>query len=310
MKLKRNSPFYEDYLSFSKTERRGIFFLISIILLIIIARLIVFPLIKEKPVDYSLFKKEVAAFQKQIDSSNAKVKNKEVAFDYNNSDRSFAQSNLNPFQFNPNQMSDEKWQELGLTAYQIKIITNYLSKGGKFFKKEDFKKMYSISEAEYTVLEPFINIPTRNDSSNYTKTYPKIIKPIYTININACDTFDMDEVKGIGPSFARRIYKYRERLGGFVNKEQLLEVFGLDSAKYNEIKSSIIIDTVGLKRININTATIQDLKKHPYFDYYLAKSIVTYRMKNGNYKQVRDIKKAPLIYDVFYNKIYPYLTVE
>ncbi len=254
----------------------------------------------------------MTAFQRQIDSSNALNKNKykDDDFDFHNPDRSFAESKLNPFLFNPNDMTEEKWQELGLSNYQIKIIKNYLAKGGKFYKKEDFKKMYSITDAEYNVLEPYINIPANNDTANHKKTYEKVIKPLYTVNINRCDTFDLDEIKGIGPAYARRIFKYGERLGGYVKKEQLMEVFGLDSVKYNEIKASIIIDTLGLKRININTATIQDLKKHPYFDYYIAKSLVTYRMKNGNYKQVKDIKKAPLIYDDFYNKIFPYLKVE
>ena len=312
MKLKRNSPFYEDYLSFSKNERRGIFVLITIIFLIIIVRLIIFPLIKDKPVDYTIFKNEVEAFQRQLDSAKAlnKDKNKATDFDFHNPDRSFAESNLNPFPFNPNDLSVDKWKELGLTDYQIKIIKNYENKGGHFYKKEDLKKIYGISEAEYNVLEPYINIPSRFDTTHAAKTYEKIIKPLFTVQINSCDTFDMDEVKGIGPSYARRIFKYRERLGGFVNKEQLLEVFGLDSVKYNEIKAAIIIDASLIKKININKATIQDLKKHPYFDYYLAKSIVTYRLKNGDYKQVKDIKKAPLIYDDFYKKIFPYLTVD
>ena len=312
MKLKRNSPFYEDYLSYSKTERIFILVLVTTIFLVIAARLFIFPLIKNKPVDYSIFKNEVAAFQKQIDSTNASNKNKykDNEFDYNNPDKSFAESKLNPFPFNPNTMTDDKWLDLGLTNYQIKVIKNYLAKGGKFYKKEDFKKMYSITDAEYDVLEPYITIPNKYDSINHTKTFDKIIKPLYTVSINKCDTFDLDEVKGIGPSYARRIFKYGERLGGYIKKEQLMEVFGLDSVKYNEIKASIIIDTTGLRRININKATIQDLKKHPYFDYYLAKSIVTYRLKNGDYKQVKDIKKAPLIYDDFYQKIAPYLIVE
>ena len=142
MKLKRNSPFFEDYLSFSKAERRGIFILISIIFVVILLRILVFPLIKSKNVDYTVFTNEVAAMQRQVDSANALNKNKykDSEFDFNNSDKSFAESKLNPFNFNPNEMTTEKWEELGLSNYQIKIVRNYIAKGGHFYKKEDFKK--------------------------------------------------------------------------------------------------------------------------------------------------------------------------
>ncbi|MEI6696245.1 MAG: helix-hairpin-helix domain-containing protein [Bacteroidota bacterium] len=300
------------YFSFTKGERRGIFILLSLMMLLITARVLIFPfLIKNQQLDFSSFEKEILAFEKYSDSmtSDNDIKKKNESFDYNNSDRSFAELKLKPFPFNPNEMQAEQWKQLGLSEKQIKVILNYRTKGGKFYKKEDFKKMYCISTEEYNLLESYIQIPEKENKNHEPLKYEIKAKPLFIVEINAADTNDLQEVKGIGPSFARRIANYRERLGGFVKKEQLLEVFGMDSVRYEQIKASFTINTDHILKININKASIQDLKKHPYFDYYLAKSIVMYRSKNGDYQSVIDIKKANLIYDDFYNRVSPYLTV-
>ena len=158
-------------------------------------------------------------------------------------------------------------------------------------------------------MENYITIPDNQKSAHENIKYETKIKPIFIVDVNTADTNDLQEIKGIGASFARRIAKYRDLLGGFIKKEQLLEVFGMDSARYLQIQASFTINPSAIQKININKATIQELKKHPYFDYYTAKSVVMYRTQKGEYKTVSEIKKANLIYDDFYDKIYPYLTV-
>ncbi len=279
-------------------------------MLLIAARIFLFPfLTKTQKVDFTSFQKEIQAFETYTDSlAQADLNKQNEGFDYNNSDKSFAELKLKPFPFNPNELQAEQWAALGLTEKQIKTILNYRAKGGKFYKKEDFKKMYCISSEEYNILEPYITIPEKTNNQQPIK-YETKVKPLFIVEINTADTNDLQEVKGIGYSFARRIANYRDKLGGFIKKEQLLEVFGMDSTRYAQIQASFTINTSTIQKININKATIQDLKKHPYFDYYLAKSIVMYRTKNGDYKSVSDIKKANLIYDDFYNRVSPYLTV-
>jgi len=298
---------FKFFFSLSKAEKRGIIILISIILLIISARILIIPLFWETTINNNLnFNKEIAQLEASIDTTSYR---KKEYFDFNNSDKGFAQIKLNPFPFNPNEIKKEQWLKLGLSEKQVKVILNYLSKGGKFYKKEDLKKMYCIKDDEYKVLEPFIIIPDKSFKTNEIIKYETKVKPIFTIDANTADTNDLQEIKGIGPAFARRIAKYRDLLGGFIKKEQLLEVFGMDSSRYNQIQSSFTINPNSISKININKASIQELKKHPYFDYYTAKSIVMYRIKNGDFKSVSEIKKANLIYDDFYEKISPYLTV-
>ncbi len=304
--MKRLFNSIKFYFSFSKGERRGIIVLFTLILLIILARSIIIPLLNK-----SVFKSlsftdvDLAKYEAAIDTSSAFKKYE--SFDYSNSDKSFAEQKLNPVPFNPNELNEELCKKLGFSEKQTKVLLNYIAKGGKFYKKEDFKKMYCITETEYIILESFIQIPEKQNTP-IAKTEIKA-KPIFIVDINTADTNDMQEVKGIGPAFARRIAKYRELLGGYVQKEQLLEVFGMDTVRYKLIIPGFTINTANIRKININTASIQDFKKHPYFDYYTAKAIFTYRSKNGNFKSVNDLRKVNLIYDDFFEKISPYLTV-
>ncbi|MCX6231351.1 MAG: helix-hairpin-helix domain-containing protein [Bacteroidetes bacterium] len=302
------------YFSFTKRERRGIIVLFSLMLLLLIIRMFIFPyLTKNQHLNIDKFSKEITAFESYSDSAGKAEHNKSYSdnqkFDFNNSDKSFAAINLKPFEFNPNTIQTDEMKEMGLSDKQIKTLLNFRNKGGKFYKKEDFKKMYCISSEEYNILEPFISIPDNRTNSNTSVKYENKQKAVFTAELNSADTNDLQEIKGIGPAFARRIANYRNKLGGFVKKEQLREVYGIDSAKYAMIQASVTINASAIQKININKASIQELKKHPYFDYYVAKAIVSYRTLHGEFKSVSEIRKVNLVYDDFYNKIAPYLSV-
>lgn len=296
------------YFSFSTGELKGVLVLISLIFILLIFNILNNSKHNGKHIiNNNDLDNEIALFEAAIDTTAAKNENQKdyivSAYPIDN----VASLKLHPFPFNPNELKRNEWQKLGLSNKQINVIENYLKKGGKFYKKEDFKKMFCISADEYDVLESYINIPEAPASKKYS--YENKSKPAFIVELNQADTNDMMEIKGIGPGFARKIAKYRELLGGFVSKEQLLEVYGMDSSRYNQIQGFITINSSMIKKININKADIKELKKHPYFDYYTAKSIVMYRLKNGDYKNVEEIRKANLIYEDFYKRIYPYLTV-
>lgn len=297
----------KNFFNFSKPERRGTIVLLIIIFLLLFIRLFVINVFqKTSKLDIIEFTADVEKFFSDIDSLKADNLSKEN-FDFNNPDKSFAIAKLKPFPFNPNEMTTELWKKLGLRDKQISVIQNYMSKGGKFYNKGDFKKMYCIRPEEYSVLEPYIVIPKYNKIDTFKNNFAVNKKLIF--ELNSSDTLDLQEVSGIGPAFARRIIKYREMLGGFIKKEQLLEVFGMDSARYNQIVLQLSVDSKNIKKIDINNTTLQELKKHPYFGYYVAKSIIMYREKYGNFKSPADLKKVPLIYDDVYEKISPYLIV-
>lgn len=126
--------------------------------------------------------------------------------------------------------------------------------------------------------------------------------------LNTADSLDLVQLYNIGPTIARRILKYRSLLGGFVRKEQLREVYGIDSTRYNDINPHLTVDPSRVKKIDLNTADIDQLKHHPYLDYYQAKAIILLREQSGPYQQVTDILKIPIIDSETFTLIEPYLT--
>jgi len=216
------------------------------------------------------------------------------------------------FNFDPNKIDIEDWKTLGLSVKQAQSIINYRNKGGKFYKPEDLQKMYTISPEMYKKLLPYVQI--ENQDSSYPKKdfqYEKkeyVKKALVIVDINQADSVQLDEIKGIGPAFANRILKYRERLGGFYKKEQLMEVYGLDSAKYSEIKDQVSISSVKLKTVNINAAVFNDLKTNPYLSYKQINAIIQYRKQHGNYSNANDLKKVVILNQEVIEKIIPYIS--
>ena len=135
------------------------------------------------------------------------------------------------------------------------------------------------------------------DSSHYNhyKRQPKREWESISIEINSADTTQLQRLYGIGPSFARRIVKYRELLGGYVHKEQLLEVYGMTEDRYNSIASNIVIDTTLIKKIDINNATIEQMRRHPYLDYYQARAIYNHRMAGNRFNSMKDLMLINII---------------
>jgi DNA uptake protein ComE-like DNA-binding protein len=151
--------------------------------------------------------------------------------------------------------------------------------------------------------------PQQSNSSNSQPNFQVRERKPFSVQANTCDTLDLQQIRGIGSATSHRIIQYRERLGGSVRKEQLLEVWGIDSSRYEQIQSAFIIDKKNIRKLNINTATIRDLQRHPYLDYYQAKAIVQTRDNQGLYENISDILKLTLIDQETFNLIRDYLEI-
>ena len=210
------------------------------------------------------------------------------------------------FRFNPNGLSIDDWIKLGLTAKQAASIKKYEAKGGKFYKNEDLKKMFVISTKQYVILEPYIDIPSKS-TKNFTEIKSKkVLMEDIQIDINSADSINVQLIKGIGPVFASRIIRYRDRLGGFVQKEQLKEIYGIDSLKFHEISKQINIDTQNVKFVDINRIDIKEFNGFPYLNYRQKKALLAYRKQHGPYQNLEGLKKAALLDDNILRKISPY----
>ncbi len=202
---------------------------------------------------------------------------------------------LSPFDFNPNEMSHQQWEQLGLSERQIKSINNYMSKGGSFKTKSDFAKLYCISEEEYSVLEPFIQLPETYSKPKKQKSgYAPANKPAKedkriphnsakhdVIDLNIADSTQLATLPRINKYLASRIVRYKNSLGNFVDVEQLLEVKGVDTACFYSIAPYLALSQADVVKINVNTLEFKALLKHPYLDYDQVKSIVSHREKRG-----------------------------
>ncbi len=225
-----------------------------------------------------------------------------------NKDRFANSKKITYHKFDPNVIGEKEWQAFGLSPKQAMSIVNYVKKGGKFYKPEDLKRMYTISPEKYDALLPYVSIAPSINSFEKRAPFVYTKKEPVMVEINNADTLELDKIRGIGMSFARRIVKYRERLGGFHTKEQLFEVFGVDTAKFNEIKDQIRIDASFIRKININTAEFDDLKSHPYLRYKEMNALVQYRKQHGLYKSILDLSKILILTPQTIQKIEPYLS--
>jgi len=128
-----------------------------------------------------------------------------------------------------------------------------------------------------------------------------------TIEINSADSVSLLDLNGIGPVFAKRILKYRQMLGGFAYKRQLLEVYGMDTIRLSGFLGQIRIDTMGLKKIDLNKATFKELLAHPYLDYDQVKAIARYRDKKGVINSPGELWAAGILADSLWSGLKYYL---
>ena len=111
--------------------------------------------------------------------------------------------------------------------------------------------------------------------------YATKTRPADPFDLNALDSAQLVQLPGIGPATAFKILKYRERLGGYSNISQLREIEGLPDSLMNWF---IITDTISVRKIPVNKATLAELRRHPYLDFYQARAIVDYRNERGAIK--------------------------
>lgn len=224
------------------------------------------------------------------------------------------------FAFDPNTLNEEGWQQLGLRVKTIKTILNYLSKGGKFRKPEDLQRVYGLFPDEYERLRPYIHLAesTAIPVPEWTHEKRAFEKPAKTagdkrrliVEINTADTSALIALPGIGSKLAQRIISFREKLGGFYAVNQVSETFGLADSVFRKIEPLLRLEVKTLRKININTATAEELKVHPYLKWNVINAILAYRKEHGFFRKTDDLKQVMAVTDELYGRIAPYLVTE
>lgn len=238
---------------------------------------------------------------------------------YNNYNKQFNDDDetpkaLNPFTFNPNTLSEEGFIQLGLPPKTIKTILNYRNKGGRFYKPDDFRKIWGLTAEQANTLVPYIEIPNthQNTKNNYTNNFNNTNNNSNTatvLDVNTATAYDFKKLPAVG-NLGYKIVNYRTKLGGFLSIDQVKETYGMTDSIYLAIKPFLQLQNPEIVKLNINTAGDYELSQHPYIPTNIAKAIVIYRTQKGLYKSVEDIKKIVFIKEPIYQKIAPYLKIE
>lgn len=281
------------WLIFSKGERIAIITILAVIILLVLACLF-------RPTRQSLSEASLHNLDSLLALRNAAIE----AQQQEQLAKAQEVNELHPFPFNPNTLTEEEWQQIGLTDRQIRNIMNYKAKGGKFYTKNDLGKLYTISEEDFAQLEPFIVLPeiSRGTGSRYAskkqenpttaeKPEPEK-KAIPIVDLNTVDSATLVELPQIGPYTAARIIEFRGKLGGFIDKEQLRDVKGMDEARFAAILPYINIGEFEPRKIDVNRADFKALVNHPYLNYDQVKLIFNQREKRGmikNWEQLQSI---------------------
>lgn len=212
------------------------------------------------------------------------------------------------FKFDPNKLDSLEWLELGVRPWVIKSIMNYQKKGGSFRNCEDLSKIYNLHDSVFNRIVDYCSIaipPPKTYASNYPTKKKRSNK---VININSASAAELESLWGVGPFISKIIVERREKLGGFHNKAQLSEIYGLTDSFFLMNKKRLHI-TAPFRYININGEQ-DSLSKHYNISYSLAKLIVRYRRQHGDYQHIEDLKKLVVMNDSLYLKLEPYLKLE
>jgi DNA uptake protein ComE-like DNA-binding protein len=309
-------PFYSVFY-FTRKEKRGALLLMFLIAGICCIPFIMAYLLGSKTRATNEYDKKIADLQ--VKERNAKNRtydpNPKQPYKYNYAPYIKKGVSFKPkgtlFEFDPNTIDEAGWKKLGLRDKTIGTILNFRNKGGKFRKVEDIGKIWGLFPDEADRLKPYVRIGLKNEGESFKqyKSYKTYERPaIVAVDINAADTSALMALPGIGLKLSARILQFRNKLGGFYSLDQVKETYALHDSVFQKIVPYLKLHT-GITTININEASIDQLKAHPYIKYHLANAIVQYRMQHGPYRMIEDIKKIMIIDEVIFAKIAPYLRI-
>lgn len=308
---------WKSFFYFSGSQRAGIVFLAVLIILVFLAdRLMPLWFPDKDIVADSGFQQEFVAFRQSLlslDSLRAIERENRFRNMYRKDYQSFKKDDVALFIFDPNKLDSAGFTRLGLSPRIAGNILRYRSKGGFFKDADAFAKVYGISEERFAALKPFIQISTENrmsaDSLKYSGQSAKLQVPVI-VELNTADTTELIQLKGIGRYTALRIVRFRNLSGGFFRKEQVLDVDGITPELYEQVQAYLTVNPDIVRKIRINTASLEKLRAHPYLNFYQAKEIYELRRKKGKLNHVGELRKLQELDNSTLGKVSEYFSFD
>lgn len=299
----------KDYFSFTRGERIGLTVLLILIVLVMVANQVIFYF--ERPIapNREMFERLVAEYEAA---------------------QTLETEQLSLFSFDPNTIDSITFFQFDLPQRVKRNWLNYRRHGGKIRKKEDFARIYGMNDSLYRVVEPYLQLadaqsagerrdyPTQSvlpEESNIKqeespmdfeeRVYSKA--PLQTVELNSASESELEALPGIGSVLSKRIVKYRDLLGGFSSVGQLVEVYGLKPEIVELNCKNMTVDTAGIRRLDLNFLTVEELAKHPYLNFKEARKIVDFRSKNGYISNKYQLLNDSVIEQNLFRKLVFYL---
>ena len=304
---------WKDFFYYTKSERRAVY-----VLLVLIALLVVAIVVVPGPVEHSdtevlsadsVKRENIATQTDSWKKDSYAVKGKDIP--------------VSLMDFDPNLADSIELVRLGLPSYVVRNVIKYRKKGGRFRTPESFSRIYGLTEEKFEELRPYIRISDtfvpkpkmRKPESSQTSwksekkdTFQRQFKyPEGTLlAVNGADTTELKKIPGIGSGITKMIVAYRERLGGFYSLEQLAEVKFVTP----ELLEWFTLDEVEVRKLSINKASLEELRAHPYINYYQAKVMVEHRRKKGKITSLSQLSLYEEFTEKDLQRIFPYISFD
>lgn len=299
----------KEYFSFSRGERIGLTVLLVLIALVMVANQFVFYFERPLAPNREMFERLVAEYEAA---------------------QALEAEKLHLFDFDPNTIDSVTFFQLNLPQRVKRNWLNYRRHGGKIRKKEDFARIYGMNDSLYRIVEPYLQLTSVEQAGERTtfsrssapgdnvytaqeSNRSKFIEPSYPkatlqpLELNSASESDLERLPGIGSVLSKRIVKYRDLLGGFSSVDQLGEVYGIKPEIVDLNRNNVTVDTIAVRRLNLNFLTVEELAKHPYLNFKQARKIVDFRSKNGYISNKYQLLNDSVIEEDLFRKLVFYL---
>ncbi len=303
--------FKRSFFSYNRSDRNAIVILAGIILALLTIQALLPHLMPKNDYDFTQFKKMLDAWESE------------------NTVKSSEQHSL--FTFDPNTIEASSLDSLSLPQFVKRNIVSYREAGGKFVSADDLRKIYGMSDSIFELIQPYVIIeepakpsePPVQYASNKTfdkkteyktpqnrEIYTEVLdpEPFPTIELNRADSAGLVSLPGIGPVFAGRIIRYRQLLGGFYKKEQLLEVYNFPPETFSSIRDRVNVDSLYLTQLRINFLDYAELLRHPYLNKDQVNALTQQRTKEGPFKNLSEVAALQAFDSETFERVRPYLT--
>lgn len=200
------------------------------------------------------------------------------------------------YPFNPNYITDFKGASLGMTTEEINRLLAFRKQDKWINTTQQFQKVTNVSDSLLNAISPYFKFPDwvnqKKPNTTHYNNKPKTFAQKQ--DLNTITAQQLQQVNGIGEAFSNRIIKFRNTFkGGFIADIQLQDVYGLTPELIEKITASFTVKTPRkIKKINLNTATIDELVTIQHIDYDLANKIIEQRTLREGFQSLNDLIKV------------------